>query len=471
MASDQSRLQNMIKKEHKGFKEYAHRWPELAAQVQPPITEREMVTMFIDTLPSPYYDRVVGNVASNFADLVVVGERIELGIQRGKLAQTNNNTSFPKKTNIRKEEGQPRADTGTATNTRVTQQGARRSHRVLALIPMTYTKLFPLLLEQNLIEVVPLKPLEPPYPRSYDLNTRCDYHGGAIGHATERCWSLKHKVQDLLDDGLLRFEDKGPNVHSNPLSAHGVAIVNAISHDDERVAGPSRRKDGESGQIVDSANRVEEGSHPYQLDDITTIAYIKRDNNPRSKPLIIQYNSAPKPRVPFIIQVPVRPVYNNNAVPWRYSTEESQTPQIIKETTTPKFTNIAGVGGMTWSRRIISLETLRNKDLAPAKREIIVESPKRMVTEEEAHEFLKIIRHGEYEMLNQLHKMPARIWLLSLLINSESHQELLLKILNNAHVPQDITPAKFGGIINNITMSRHLSFFEEKVSVKGKSHN
>ncbi|RDX93107.1 hypothetical protein CR513_24678, partial [Mucuna pruriens] len=86
---------------------------------------------------------------------------------------------------------------------------------------MTYTKLFPLLLEQKLIEVVPLKPLEPPYPRCYNPNARCNYHGGAIGHATKRCWSLKHKVQDLLDDGLLRFEDKGPNVQSNPLPAHG----------------------------------------------------------------------------------------------------------------------------------------------------------------------------------------------------------------------------------------------------------
>ncbi|RDX67540.1 hypothetical protein CR513_53573, partial [Mucuna pruriens] len=32
-----------------------------------------MVTMFIDTLPSPYHDKVMGNVASNFADLVAVG--------------------------------------------------------------------------------------------------------------------------------------------------------------------------------------------------------------------------------------------------------------------------------------------------------------------------------------------------------------------------------------------------------------
>ncbi|RDY10313.1 hypothetical protein CR513_05181, partial [Mucuna pruriens] len=64
--------------------------------------------------------------------------------------------------------------------------------------------------------------------------------------------------------------------------------------------------------------------------------------------------------------------------------------------------------------------------------------------------------------------MPSQISLLSLLINSESHRELLLKILIEAHVPQDITPVKFRGIINNITTSRHLSFSKEVVLVEGK---
>ncbi|RDX86134.1 hypothetical protein CR513_32569, partial [Mucuna pruriens] len=105
MASHRSRLQNMVKKEQEGFKEYAQRWWELATQVQPPITKREIVTMFIETLPSPYYDKVVGNVASNFADLVVVGERIEVGIQRGKFALTNSTTGFAKKTMSEKKKG------------------------------------------------------------------------------------------------------------------------------------------------------------------------------------------------------------------------------------------------------------------------------------------------------------------------------------------------------------------------------
>ncbi|RDY10317.1 hypothetical protein CR513_05186, partial [Mucuna pruriens] len=132
-------------------------------------------------------------------------------------------------------------------------------------------------------------------------------------------------------------------------------------------------------------------THPYQLDDITTVAYIEGNGNPCPKLLIIQYNLASKRRVRFIILVPVKLVYSNNAVPWRYSTEESQTPQIIKETIAHEITKIARVRGMMWSGRIFAPKALRSKDPTPEKRERIVEPPKIMVTEEEAHEFLKII--------------------------------------------------------------------------------
>ncbi|RDX84790.1 hypothetical protein CR513_34097, partial [Mucuna pruriens] len=88
----------------------------------------------------------------------------------------------------------PRENARAATIARTAQQNTRRPPKALAPIPMTYTELLPLLLEQKLVEVVPLKPLELLYPRSYDPNAKCDYHGRAVGHATERCWSLKHKV-------------------------------------------------------------------------------------------------------------------------------------------------------------------------------------------------------------------------------------------------------------------------------------
>ena len=56
----------------------------LAAQVAPPMVEREMITMMVDTLPVFYYEKLVGYMPSSFADLVFAGERIKVGLKRGK---------------------------------------------------------------------------------------------------------------------------------------------------------------------------------------------------------------------------------------------------------------------------------------------------------------------------------------------------------------------------------------------------
>ncbi|KAH1189903.1 hypothetical protein GmHk_20G057581 [Glycine max] len=49
-----------------------------------PMTEREMITMIVDTLPVFYYEKMIGYTTSSFADLVFAGERIEVGLKRGK---------------------------------------------------------------------------------------------------------------------------------------------------------------------------------------------------------------------------------------------------------------------------------------------------------------------------------------------------------------------------------------------------
>ena len=95
MDADRTQLQNMSKQEHESFKEYAQCWRDLLAQVAPPMVEREMITMILDTLPVFYYEKLVGYMPSSFADLVFAGERIEVGLKRGKfdyvsLAGTSN---------------------------------------------------------------------------------------------------------------------------------------------------------------------------------------------------------------------------------------------------------------------------------------------------------------------------------------------------------------------------------------------
>ena len=57
MALNRLQLQNMCKKGHESFKEYAQKWRDLAAQVAPPMTKREMIIVIIDTLPVFYYEK------------------------------------------------------------------------------------------------------------------------------------------------------------------------------------------------------------------------------------------------------------------------------------------------------------------------------------------------------------------------------------------------------------------------------
>ncbi|RDY06932.1 hypothetical protein CR513_09005, partial [Mucuna pruriens] len=96
---------------------------------------------------------------------------------------------------------------------------------------MTYVELLPHLIQNSLVVPIPLKPIQPPYPKNYNPNAKCDYHADTIGHTTEKCWGLKYKVQDLMDMGLLSFKENGPNVKNNLLLGHEVTSINVIEGD------------------------------------------------------------------------------------------------------------------------------------------------------------------------------------------------------------------------------------------------
>jgi len=97
MAPDKMQLQNMTKKSLETFKEYAQRWRELAAQVEPPLYEKEMITMIIEKLQALFYEHVLGSVSSNFSDIVTIGERIEHGLKSGKITQGSSVATSAKK--------------------------------------------------------------------------------------------------------------------------------------------------------------------------------------------------------------------------------------------------------------------------------------------------------------------------------------------------------------------------------------
>ncbi|XP_050908978.1 uncharacterized protein LOC127122727 [Lathyrus oleraceus] len=172
------------------------------------------------------------------------------------------------------------------------------------------------------------------------------------------------------------------------------------------------------------------------------------------------------------------PYESTKVVPWKYEitvmdkiVEVSEDGEVT-ETVNEDVTNIAGMSRMTRSGQIYTPEfnvTLQvpakeSTFIAPAKEPEVVQS-------EDVIEFMKLIKRSDYKVVDQLHQTPSKISIFSLLLNSQSHREALLKVLAQAHVTQSITIDQFDGVVKNITACNTLSFSGEELPEDGQNHN
>jgi len=74
---DRLSLQAMEKHNKESIREYTRRWSEVAAQVNPPMLEKEMISLFSNTFKALYFEYLVRSSAQYFADLVDIAERVE----------------------------------------------------------------------------------------------------------------------------------------------------------------------------------------------------------------------------------------------------------------------------------------------------------------------------------------------------------------------------------------------------------
>ena len=89
------------------------------------------------------------------------------------------------------------------------------------------------------------------------------------------------------------------------------------------------------------------------------------------------------------------------------------------------------------------------------------------VSKAEANEFFKFIKHSEYIIVEQLHKLPTKISLLSLMLNSEPHREAMLKVLKQAYVPHNASTGKIDRLVGNIMMDNYISFSDDEIPPNG----
>ncbi|XP_052882275.1 uncharacterized protein LOC108475019 [Gossypium arboreum] len=230
-------LQNIEKKPNENFRQCAQRWREVAMQVQPPLLEKETTMLFINTLKASFITHMIGSTTKSFADIVMAGEMIENAIRGGRIEgevvkrsaprrkdnEVNNTSGFNSKAAT---VSQPKVATVGQQDSQKQESNIRHERMQFTPIPVTYRELYQNLYDAHAIAPFHLKPLQPPYPKWYDVNARCEYHAGISGHSIKNCTGFKKVVERLIKNGVLKFEST-PNTE-NPLPNHDNQGVNAI---------------------------------------------------------------------------------------------------------------------------------------------------------------------------------------------------------------------------------------------------
>ncbi|KAJ9177471.1 hypothetical protein P3X46_012687 [Hevea brasiliensis] len=89
---------------------------------------------------------------------------------------------------------------------------------------------------EKLVPVPPPNPLPP----NYNANLYCQFHQ-THGHDTDRCFRLKHEVQDLIDAKKIADPENRPNTRTNPMPNHnvppppGLYMISTTSIDPDQI--------------------------------------------------------------------------------------------------------------------------------------------------------------------------------------------------------------------------------------------
>ncbi|XP_052479578.1 uncharacterized protein LOC128034776 [Gossypium raimondii] len=475
----------MEKKTNKSFQQYARRWREVAAQVQPPLLENEITMLFINTLKAPFLNHMLGSATKSFSDIVMSGEMIENAIRCGKIEagestkrsaprkkehEINNTNTFNRDHSKSITVGQARAVTANQQSFSKQESNPRPNVEKLQFtpIPVTYRELYQNLFNAHVVSLFYLKHMQPLYPKWYDAKVQCEYHAGTKGHSIENCTAFKKLVERLINLGIVKIGDSsGPNVSENPLPNHDNKGVNVIIENGGRrvkanVAEIKTPLEWVWKQMVkrglikqNSIERpegarkfcefhAEEGHDIQKCFEFRTMVQNLMDNKElefyeeikgleEGEVYAAEKGSAGK------AQKANHPV-DNKKVPWNYDCN----------VTIPREESLVNASGEDEG-----FYTRSGKCYDPANAR--VESGKG-----------KALAVDEYSVVDQLHKQPARISVLELLLSSEVHRNALIKVLNETYVTSDISVNKLDRLVNNISADNFIFFNDDEIPPGGR---
>ncbi|XP_075079082.1 uncharacterized protein LOC142164676 [Nicotiana tabacum] len=283
----------------------------------------------------------------------------------------------------------------------------------------SYTSLFHRLRQLGMLNPIEAKLPNPP-PKNLDRSVSCEYCSGTPGHDTEKCCKLKTAIQELIDTNRIKVQAlEASNINQNPWPAHYETNMIEIVH-----------KGGEPKKLSQTVMMIRASeAKPCEksASEISVIKLNEANNEPsvevkkgsssgvagkheRAKVVVPGVTNKPMVIVkaartdPVIIKLVTQlPIVNSKAVPWNYErVTVTYKGKEVKE-------EVCETHGLTRSRRCFAPEELRKAKTSKDNPVLV----KKLVTEEEAEEFLRKMKVKDYSIVEKLRKTPAQISLLS----------------------------------------------------------
>jgi len=82
----------------------------------------------------------------------------------------------------------------------------RKTPKVFTTLRESQTQLYERLKAMGMLHPIEGRPANP-LGKFYRADQRCSYHSGAVGHDTENCYTLKHKIQNMINNYLINIEE------------------------------------------------------------------------------------------------------------------------------------------------------------------------------------------------------------------------------------------------------------------------
>uniref|UniRef100_A0A2N9HK79 G-patch domain-containing protein n=1 Tax=Fagus sylvatica TaxID=28930 RepID=A0A2N9HK79_FAGSY len=367
---------------------------------------------------------------------------------------------------------------------------SRTEPRQFQPLPIPVPQLYTLLVKKKMITPVGQRTCIGPQPKDYNKDLTCEYHQGEVGHTVENCRVLRHRIQDLLDQGVLKFRIEGV------INAIGVEKSDEVDIASTKIPWEPLCHETKKQRLLTTPRAWEEStevgvcryrsgaqnhnlrSHEEIKKEIAKLmmgGLVKREQPEEYCMTIDQLRLSPYERTNF--QARMERIKEDFEEFCEKKKEElgKLTPATPPEMSKPDPVVIQYATKEKVMLQTASVSTVQSSEKVPS---VVIQVPQPFPYHDNKrvpwNYGMKMLHPGGVREKAEGNRKGGRRSrkdkVLALLLASESHRKALLKVLNEAYVPEDITGPSFENMVTSILVTNQLTFSDDELPPEGRGH-